>query len=188
MSRPNTRSPYEPEKHGTPIPVSVRAAVPGDARAIAPIDVEREGQTVDELAARIQRALEHLREPDSRRYSCVAEVEGRIVGYGKCRYMTFSEEEGADPSIPDGWYLTGVEVLRRHRRRGIGRALTVHRLQWLGARTDVVYYFTGERNYVSQDLHRDLGFEDLARGIEIPLPPPFSNAERHVLGMYSMSG
>jgi aminoglycoside 6'-N-acetyltransferase I len=161
----------------------VRPTRVGDAVHIAPIDVEREASTVAELVPRIERALERLREPGARAYSCVALVEGEIVGYGKCAHRGWPvTTDGL--SIPDGWYLTGVEVARDHRRKGVARALTRHRLQWLQPRTDVVYYFTGERNYPSQNLHRALGFIEVARGVAIPLPPPFSNDELHVLGAH----
>ena len=186
VAKVNTRSPYEPEKHGQRLPVVIRPAIPDDAEAIAPIDIEREAKPADELVPLIHRALTRIAHEESpTRYTCVAIVDDRIVGYGKCKYNAWSEEaEG--PELPDGWYLSGVEVLRSHRRRGMGRSLTIHRIDWVRTRADTVYYFTGERNIPSQDLHRGLGFVELVRGVAIPLPPPFSNEERHVLSRKSL--
>jgi GNAT superfamily N-acetyltransferase len=177
----SNRSSYEPEKHGRPIAVEVRAATPADADAIARVDRSAGVEPTEDLAARIRRALGRIAHGEVRRYSCIALVEGRVVGYGKCAYQEWPETPGSSP-VPDGWYLTGVQVLHDHRRRGIGRALTIHRIEWLRERTNTIYYFTGERNAPSMDLHGALGFEIVARGVEIPLSPPFSNDERHVLG------
>ncbi len=179
MPRRNTRSPYEPERHGRPAPIVVRDALPDDALAIAHVDVEREDRPPAELAPLVRAALERAAR-DERAFTCVGVVGGRIAGYGKCAYKTW-KDAGGSSVVPDGWYLTGVEVDRSHRRMGIGRALTARRLEWLRERTDVVYYFTGEGNRPSIDLHWAFGFVEVARGLALPLPPPFSNEEPHIL-------
>lgn len=185
MAKANTRSAYEPERHGDTIHMVVRAAVPGDEEAIATIDGEREPRLVEEPAPLIRLALTSTVGENSKSYVCVALVDDQVVGYGKCAYIAWSDNT-EDSVLPDGWYLTGLEVLRGHRRKGIGRALTIHRIDWLRQRADVLYYFTGDRNHPSMDLHRALGFSEVAHGVAIPLPPPFSNEELHLLGKLTL--
>lgn len=112
------------------------------------------------------------------RTTCVASVKGEVVGYGICRFRAWSEKKG-DSGLPDGWYLSGLQVLSGHRRRGIGRALTEHRLTWLSERTDVVYYNADEVNGPSIELHEASGFVEVAGGL---LPSFRSNDELQILG------
>jgi ribosomal protein S18 acetylase RimI-like enzyme len=95
----------------------------------------------------------------------VAEVDRFVVAFGRCR---FTDPDPAEPRLPGGWYLAGVIVDEDYRRRGIGRRVTAHRLDWLRERTDVVYYMADESNGASIDLHAAFGFEEMARSI---LPP-----------------
>ena len=82
------RSSYEPDIHGDPLEsVEVRAATPEDARGIAVIDSEWLEQTADKLEAAIARDLINLARGDSQRYVCVAQLHGKIVGYGKCGFL-----------------------------------------------------------------------------------------------------
>ncbi len=75
-----------------------------------------------------------------------------------------------DSGLHEGWYLEGLSVLPTHRRRGIGRALTEHRITWLSERTDVVYYTAAEVNRPSIELHEALGFVEVARGLVVSFP------------------
>jgi len=181
--RKANRPVYAPEAHGTPLPVVLRAATLDDVPGIAEVDDARGMRTTERVAPRIRRSLaRQLAEQPPAAYTCVGLLDGRIVGYARCALKTWPGG-AAEAGIPDGWYLTGVEVLAAFRRGGIGRGMTLHRLAWLRERTDRVYYFTGEGNAPSLDLHHALGFEIVARGVSIPLPPPFSNEERHVIAM-----
>jgi ribosomal protein S18 acetylase RimI-like enzyme len=83
----------------------------------------------------------------------VAEARGEIVGYGRA-------VRGRAPVDPAGWYLLGVTVAPQWRRKGIGEALTLRRMQWVAERADAVYYFTHRDNLVSQALHERLGFHE----------------------------
>ena len=158
----NHRSPYDPGARGIPLEgIEVRAATPADAGAIARIDAEWLSRDVDELESVIARDLVSVSR-DEERYVCVAFVRQKILGYGKCAFLRWSGQE--DPDLPDGWYLTGVTVAREARRQGIGRALIAHRLEWLAARAEEVYFNTGESNRPSQDLHAPFGFEIVKSG------------------------
>ena len=172
------RPPYEPDKHGRSTHVDMRAATTDDIEAIARIDEAYGIGSVETLVPRILASFERVACGEDRGYDCVASVKGGVVGYGRCRFRAWSEKEG-ESVLPDGWYLCGLQVLSSHRRRGIGRALTEHRLTWLGERTDVVYYNADEVNGPSIELHEALGFVEVARGL---LPPFRSNDELQILG------
>ncbi len=172
------RPAYEPDKHGRPIQVDVRPATPDDIEAIARIDEVYGIGSVETLVPRILASFERVARGEVRAYTCVAPVKGEVVGYGICKFNVWSEKH-EESGLPDGWYLSGLQVLSSHRRRGIGRALTEHRLMWLSERTDVVYYNADEVNGPSIELHERLGFVEVARGI---LPPRRSNDELQMLG------
>jgi ribosomal protein S18 acetylase RimI-like enzyme len=59
---------------------------------------------------------------------------------------------------PAGWYLLGVVVHPKWRRRGIGAALTRERMRWVAQRATEIYYFTHRNNRASQALHERFGF------------------------------
>jgi len=48
-----------------------------------------------------------------------------------------------------------------HRRKGIGKLLTIARIDLLRQVTDIIYYRTESDNRVSIDLHSRLGFESV---------------------------
>jgi GNAT superfamily N-acetyltransferase len=97
----------------------------------------------------------------------VAQVaDGPVVGYGRV-------VRAQPPAFPDGWYLLGLVVDPRWRRRGIGAALTAARTRWVAERADRVYYFKHQANRASQDLHTALGF----RPVPGEFLPPGGTAE-----------
>jgi len=151
------RPPYEPDKHGRSTRADVRAATTDDIETLARIDEAYGLGSVETLVPRIVASFERVARGEVRAYTCVAAVKGEVVGYGVCRFRAWSEKEG-DSGLPDGWYLSGLQVLSGHRRRGIGRALTENRLKWLSERTEVVYYNADEVNGPSIELLRGVGF------------------------------
>jgi len=97
----------------------------------------------------------------------VAEWDGSVAGFGKCRRHA---RTSADPpnAGPEGWYLAGLIVDGRFRRRGIGRALTADRLAWIAERAAVAYYFANARNAASVALHEPFGFREITRDFSLP--------------------
>ncbi len=163
------RPPYEPDKHGCATHVDVRAATTDDIEAIARIDEARGKGSVETLVPRIVASFERIAREKVRWHNFVASVKGEVVGYAVCRYHAWAERNG-DSGIPEGWYLAGLSVLPSHRRRGVGRALTEHRMTWLSERTDMVYYTVAEVNGPSIDLHEALGLVEVARGLVVSFP------------------
>jgi ribosomal protein S18 acetylase RimI-like enzyme len=170
MSKSSLFSEYEPnaDRLGRIDNLSVRIAREIDVDAIARLAADREGGSVKEHARHI---VEELQSRDARRYLGVAEREGQVIGFARCGWYdgmwdaapatvaTPNATAGESPESPPGaWALLGIIVASRFRRRGVGRALTVHRMQWLAQRGDYAFYFVNAQNRASIDLHAEFGF------------------------------
>ncbi len=143
----------------------IRTAEARDLAALALIAAEREGSTQTVQLKLFEKYL--LDQETSQSVILVAEVPGAIVGFGKCAYCKPPEGEPANAAL-DGWYLTGVIVAPRFRRRRIGHQLTQARLRWLARRTSKVYYVASAQNRVTIQLHRQLGFVEVTRDFSFP--------------------
>jgi RimJ/RimL family protein N-acetyltransferase len=140
----------------------IRAAVDADLDACARIQAESgEPGTPGKGLAVLRKTLTR---PD--RWLWVAARGGEIEGYAR---LTRTHPAPA-PDVPAGFYLGGVTVARRARRRGIGLALTRARLEYafgeLGA--TCVWYFANARNHASIALHAKLGFQEVRRPFDYP--------------------
>lgn len=133
-----------------------RAAVLADVGAI--LDVQRRAGRADspEFAKATSSAID---DPD--RLVVVGEIEGRLAGWAATKY--WPNPEGTAPA---GHYLMGVTVVPEHRRRGLGRALIAHRLEWISERSDFAMFFANARNEASIAAHRAWSFEEIASGEE----------------------
>jgi ribosomal protein S18 acetylase RimI-like enzyme len=139
--------------------LSVREAVAADLPATARIIADEGEGTEEEWVVRFAEVL-----ADTNRLFLVAEVDGRVVGFGQARLVQRSTSEHPDVA-PDGWYLSGVTVASRHRRCGVALALTKARLDRLG---DVaVHYACEAENTATIALHERLGFVP-AGTIDVP--------------------
>jgi ribosomal protein S18 acetylase RimI-like enzyme len=138
----------------------IRAAETRDLYALAQIAAEREGTP---QAIQLKLFEKHLLYQETgQSMILVADVSGVVVGFGKCAYCK-PPEDAPPNAAPDGWYLTGVIVAPKLRRRRIGYQLTHARLQWLARRTSKAWYFASAQNRVTIELHRQLGFVEVTR-------------------------
>lgn len=107
----------------------------------------------------------------------VAVAGGEVVAYGRSATFDPAEFDPADFDVegpwtaPAGWYLLGVFVEPRWRRRGIARALVRVRLEWLSTRAHEAFYFTNAENRASLALHHAFGFVELTRDFTFPGEP-----------------
>lgn len=156
---------YRPDDDRLPVPpnLEVRAASLADCALIAAIAHERDPD-VDASSAEA-----HCRGQvdDSTICLLVATVGNEICGFGRVSRFEPATDAAAN-SAPAGWYLLGLIVRDRWRRRGIGRRLTEARLAWLAERATEAFYFVNARNRVSLDLHAGLGFQELTRDFSFP--------------------
>lgn len=138
----------------------IRVAETRDLTTLALIAAERGGTTQTAQLKLFEKHLLHQETGQS--MMLVAEVSGEVAGFGKCAYCKLPHGAPAN-AAPEGWYLTGVIVAPKFRRRRIGHALTQARLQWLARRTSKTYYFASAQNRVTIELHRQFGFIEVTR-------------------------
>jgi ribosomal protein S18 acetylase RimI-like enzyme len=141
--------------------LSIRGAVQGDTLALARLVQERHGGSAGVHADRLAGELS-THSSDSRCLLVAERPDQDILGFG--RVVQFQPPaEGARHLAPAGYYLAGVIVDPVSRRRGVARALTAARLEWIRVRAAEVWYFANGRNAVSIALHSAFGFEEVTR-------------------------
>lgn len=145
--------------------LEIRVGVPADLLPVAEISAEREERPLDACRSDLERMQAEVRAGRAQLF--VADLAGRVVGFGKV--ARFSPPAGSPGNTaPEGWYLAGLVVRPEHRRRGIGRALTMARLAWIAKRSGKAYYFANESNRVSVELHAAAGFVERSRDFHHP--------------------
>ena len=145
--------------------VVVRSAEASDVDAMAALFAAREGAPVEAGRALFAKRLDDVRAGQA--FVVVAQVAGRVVGYGKAELLA-PPPDAPTGAAPAGWYLAGVVVDPAHRRRGLGRRLTQARLAWIRERGAKAYYVANARNRTTIDLHRALGFVEMTRDFHMP--------------------
>ena len=155
---------YRPDDHAGDLPAgfAIRPATVVDCPVIAALEQIRGDVTTAEGEARCRR---HLGDPEV--LLLVGTIDDQLVAFGRAWQFTWPDDP-PDDIAPAGWYLLGVVVPDAWRRRGIGRALTMARLDWIRARASEAYYFTNAQNRPSLDLHAALGFTELTRAFTFP--------------------
>ena len=132
----------------------IRLAVELDLPAIAAIIAERES---DSLERQLRSAEKFLRQSHATDQSSlfVAELQGEVIGFGKCSYFV-PPENAPRPVAPEGWYLAGLIVGPKFRRRRVGLQLTRARVQWIAQRADCAYYLPMLRTSSASNFTRSL--------------------------------
>jgi ribosomal protein S18 acetylase RimI-like enzyme len=146
--------------------LKIREAEESDLAALAMIAAQREGTTQDVQRRLFERQLSQQR-GTGQFMILVADVQGKVVGFGKCDCFTPPENAPANVA-PKGWYLMGVIVIPTFRRRRVAYQLTKARLQWLAGHTSKAYYFANALNQVSIELHQKFGFVEVTRHFFFP--------------------
>jgi ribosomal protein S18 acetylase RimI-like enzyme len=159
-------SPRPADQPREPIPEELlhRPGSPKDLEALSRLISQRESIDLSIAADRV--GCWFKLSPDTN-LLLVAENAERAIGYGRAGFFAASEQDGHEPA-PAGWYLSGLIVDEKFRRRGIGELLTRERLAWIFQRAGEAYYFTNSLNTASIDLHRRLGFEEIQRNVSFP--------------------
>jgi ribosomal protein S18 acetylase RimI-like enzyme len=162
VTDPSMFAAYEPASRArTPVVVVVREAAPGDVEACVRIMMAREAGSPERLRARLRQSVESEAEG-----FFVAEVDRTVAGFGRVQLLTPPPHPPPN-GIPLGWYLIGVMVDSRWRRRGFGDALTRARLGWVWQRANEVWYFANAKNQASIDLHSQYGFVEVTRDFTV---------------------
>ncbi len=154
-----------------PTTATVRAATLDDVAGLARLAVAENRRSPCD--GRGSTSFEHWRALFTNNLGCddrhvtVAEGATGLLGYGRTGWFEPVADAPAN-SAPAGWYLSGLSVDPDWRRRGIARALTQERLDWVAARADEAWYFANARNRVSFALHASLGFVEVTRDFAFP--------------------
>lgn len=153
---------HRPAEHGSPVPLEVEPLSAPLLDACVALAVDRDGGSADDWRASLERSL-----GDENRATFVGRTADGVAGYGTVGWFA---PRTSDPNsaAPDGWYLLGLVVAPRYRRRGVGRALTAARLRWASGRADRVWYFVSSANPASIDLHAGFGFRLVDAPVEVP--------------------
>lgn len=148
-------APYDPDARGSgaPIRAVIRPATHDDLDQLSGFTLAVVTRSRDDWAVMIDKSLA------ADRLLLVAEVGGRIVAFAQSHHL----DEHPNDHGPAGFYLTGVTVQPAYRRSGLGRDMTVARLDWINDRADEAWYFASVENLASIHLHREFGFEEVRR-------------------------
>lgn len=168
MSRFAEYSP-DPVRRGIPLAsmgLIIREARAADVAPVARIAGEREEQPVEHFVRATADLLARKARGDAVDMK-VAEFGGEVIGFGKSGYITPPPRSPSN-CIPEGWYLTGLVVDPKFRRKRVGHELTRARIEWLFQRTESVYYFANSRNHPTITLHDHFGFKEVSRDIWVP--------------------
>lgn len=141
--------------------IAVRQATARDVASLIAL-AAAESDNAEAMLRRFQADLDGVD-----RELVLATADGELAGYGRAHRF----ERGLDVPenvAPDGYYLSGVLVASRWRRRGVGEELTRARLGWVFARAAEAWYFTNARNQASLALHAKLGFVEVTRDFTFP--------------------
>jgi len=153
---------YEPAAHGVRAEVVVEPLAERHLDACVALAVQREGGDPTAWRAVFEGGL-----GATDRATFVGMIDGHLVGYSTVAWLAPGIGHPTS-AAPDGWYLLGLVVDPRFRRRGVGHRLTAERLRWLVGRTDRVWYFANSTNRASIDLHTGFGFGLRAEDLEFP--------------------
>ena len=138
-----------------------------DADAVASIRAERDGGALSTHLAWARSSVARQAQVPDELQVVVARDGGHVLAYASAVRLAPSADAPSN-AIPTGLYLGGIVVRPELRRRGIGRALTRWRMDWIFERAAAAYYFQNEHNAVSTALHEEFGFREVRRGIWAP--------------------
>lgn len=133
--------------------VEIKAATPVDAHHLAAVLAAR-GGTLEEHLHAATRLIERLT------VLLMAEKDGAAVGWcGIQKYQIFPD------AVPE-WLVAGLTVVPEQRRQGIAVQLlqAVLRATADSAPREPIFSIINARNLASIDLHKGLGFAEVARG------------------------
>lgn len=150
---------FQPHEHSShrpdsPHQVNIRASTPEDAQGLAAVLAVRGGTFSDQLvnARRLMEQLPVLLVATSR--------SGELVGWSGARRSALHHSATLE------WLIAGLTVPPNQRRKGIGRALlreaigAIHRT----SPEDPIHSVINVLNLASIELHRRIGFQEIARG------------------------
>lgn len=158
---------YEPSLKDKPPRAAVavrRADDPADIAATARLSaryVEGDSRTA------LVNAQKHHGQPRNAVFIAVEPGGADPVGYGRVTWVGAASHQ-APNAAPAGYYLGGMVVEERYRRRGVGQRLTAERLNFIRGKADEAWYLVNRHNTASIDLHVTHGFHEATTDFIFP--------------------
>ena len=112
---------------------------------------------------RTQKELENIESATAEFHLIVAEYEQEIIGFGRSIYYDLEKTQVTYPA-PSGWYLSGVVVKSKFRRRYIGYRIIKERLIRISENSNEAYFVVNSNNKASIELHKKIGFKKIDEG------------------------
>lgn len=136
---------------------------PQDLIVCARLSAEYNGE--EERAALVN-AQQHVNKPRNALFVAVAPTD-EVVGYARVSWVNRAVDAAAN-AAPKGYYLGGMVIDERFRRRGVGTRLTDARMKFIRARAPQAWYLVNQDNQASIDLHVPHGFHEATRDFTFP--------------------
>jgi len=136
---------------------------PQDLIVCAKLSAEYNGE---EQRTALVNAQQHVTKPRNALFVAVAPND-EVVGYARVSWVNRPADAPIN-AVPKGYYLGGMVIDRRFRRRGIGARLTDARMKFIRARASEAWYLVNQDNHASIDLHVPHGFHEASRDFTFP--------------------
>ncbi|GAA4903473.1 ribosomal protein S18 acetylase RimI-like enzyme [Stackebrandtia albiflava] len=136
---------------------------PQDLVVCAALSAEYNGE---EPRRALVNAQQHVAKPRNALFVATG-PDGGIVGYARISYVTTPPNPAPD-SAPEGYYLGGMVIDPRFRRRGVGTRLTTERLKFIANRSADAWYLVNKDNRASIALHVAHDFHETTREFTFP--------------------
>ncbi|HIW62636.1 MAG TPA: GNAT family N-acetyltransferase [Candidatus Stackebrandtia excrementipullorum] len=124
------------------------------------------GYNDEDVHSALVSAQKHVAKPRNALFIAVS-ARTEIVGYARVSWVN-RPPDAPDDAVPSGYYLGGMVVDERYRRRGIGSRLTRERMKFIAQRSADVWYLVNRDNKASIDLHDEYGFHEATRRFSFP--------------------
>ena len=133
----------------------IRNASPSDLDACALLISNHESGVFEDWRSRFELDL-----VNPQRQFLVATIDDLVIAYGHTTFHARISESEVNADL-SGYFLSGLLVSPGHRRRGVGRHLTIARIDVLRQVTDMIYYRPEPDNQATIDMHSELGFREI---------------------------
>ena len=124
--------------------IIIREANTNDAQEVSRIVYERNGNPLDEIIDIVLTDIETIRSNKKKAIALVICINQKIIAFSKCIHSEYFKRSNYT-NLPKGWYLCDLKVMEKYRTNGIGKLLTLYRLNWISRRANKAFYYSKER-------------------------------------------
>jgi|TARA_B100000315_G_C14524873_1_gene563326 ribosomal protein S18 acetylase RimI-like enzyme len=146
--------------------IIIREANTNDAQEVSRIVYERNGNPLDEIIDIVLTDIETIRSNKKKAIALVICINQKIIAFSKCIHSEYFKRSNYT-NLPKGWYLCDLKVMEKYRTNGIGKLLTLYRLNWISRRANKAFYYSNIENKASINLHTSIGFKKVNHSIRV---------------------